>query len=211
MRIIYVPLEPYESRYTLQLKEWNEREFKRLGVNYYVVNGETLDEVNAIQTGVVLDAHNRTFFSMSQIQAIVRMLYENEIDENDFIFFEDMFHPGIESLAYVIDQQFRGKPKPKIGMRCLAQTIDPDDFVHYTGMAKWIRHYEHMVNEFVDILFVASEEMIPFMTAAGWNIPVAITGLPFGKQEVIERLGEPIRPFEERKKRIVFTSRLADE
>src|SRR6185312_6813786 len=98
------------------------------------------------------------------------------------------------------------------------QTIDPDDFVHYTGMSKWMRHYEHMVNSFVDIMFINSEEMLSYMTAAGWDVPVCVSGLPFGKQEVLDR-AEFIDdsktkcriPWEHRKKLVVFASRIADE
>jgi hypothetical protein len=71
-----------------------------------------------------------------------------------------------------------------------------------------------MVNSFIDVVFAASEEMLPFMTAAGWSIPVVVTGLPFGKQEVLERaantLGSTLE-FCYRKQRVVFASRIADE
>src|ERR1700733_3929034 len=108
MRILYVPLEEYDSRYTLQLREWATSEFQRLGVKYLVVDGKSLDKSRKIKTGLVLDAHQRCYFAISQMQALVAMLYNNEIDEDDFILFEDMFHPGIESLAYIFCQQFKG-------------------------------------------------------------------------------------------------------
>lgn len=210
MRIIYIPLEPYTSRYTLQLGDWNEAEFKRIGVEYLIVDGLQLSNNCIIKTGAVLDAHGRSYFAMSQIMTLVKMLSENVISSDDFIFFEDMFHPGIESLAYIFDQQFTKNTRPKIGVRCLAQTIDPDDFTHYTNMAKWMRMYENMLLKFIDVVFAASFEMLTFMTAAGWDIPVAVTGLPFGKREVVSRVSS-IRPFEERKNRVVFASRIVAE
>jgi hypothetical protein len=215
MRIIYVPLEPYVERYTLQLREWNIREFIRLKIKHTIIDGDNLEgkSINKIHTGLVLDAHQRSFYALSQSQQLVQMHYNGKITSDDFILFEDMFHPGIEALAYCVglsEYKKNDKYTPKVGVRCLAQTIDPDDFVHYTGLAHWMRHYEQMVCAFVDIVFMNSAEMIPFMTAAGWNIPVAVTGVPFGKQEILERQ-QFIRPFEERPKSVVFTSRIADE
>lgn len=213
MHIHYVPLEPYEDRYTLQLRDWNEREFKRLGVSYSVIEGELLTNDKRIKTGVVLDVHGRSYYALSQIMKIVKLLQDRSLTRNDFIFFEDMFHPGIEALGYILNQQYAkgyAMHRPGIGMRCLAQSIDPDDFIHYNDLAGWMRHYEQMVCKFVDVLFVASEEMLPFMGAANWDVPVIVTGLPFGKQEVRNRIGM-LKPFEHRKHRVVFASRLAPE
>ncbi|MGI4811905.1 MAG: hypothetical protein ACRYGG_00980 [Janthinobacterium lividum] len=217
MRIVYVPLEPYENRYTLQLREWNEMEFKRLGINYTVVEGTSYNTVEKIHTGIVLDAHTRCIWALEQSKLLVGMHQVGNLTENDFILFEDMFHPGIEALAYIfnivehkeiLSNSFKLQ-RPNIAVRCLAQTIDPDDFVHYTGMAEWMRKFEQMVLKFVDVVFVASQEMIPFMTAAGWDCAVAVTGLPFGKEEVLSRT-ERIA-WSEKELRVSFASRIADE
>lgn len=208
MKIWYVPLEPYESRYTWQLRDWTIAEFVRLEQPYVEIQGKLIFD-GKINTGQVLDVHTRCFWALEQIQELIIALRYNELSKDDFILFEDMFHPGIESLAYIFNQQFNNKPRPKIGVRCLAQTIDPDDFTHYTNMSEWMRHYEKMVNVFVDLIFVASQEMIPFMTAAGWDVPVVVTGLPFGKKEVVSRVAH--KGFDSRKNRVVFASRLAPE
>jgi glycosyltransferase involved in cell wall biosynthesis len=214
MRIVYVPLEPYESRYTLQLREWTHKELRRLGLEHIIIDGQSLPGSDAdnlkIKTGIVLDAHQRTYFAMSQIMQLVRMARNGILTSRDFILFEDMFHPGLESLGYVFDQQFKTGARPKIGMRCLAQTIDPDDFVHYTNMSDWMHQYEKMALEIIDVIFAASDEMLPFMTAAKWDIPVIVTGLPFGKQEVQSRVAK-IKDWEERSNRVVFASRFASE
>lgn len=213
MRIVYVPLEAYEERYTLQLKQWTLAEFDHLKVQYIVIEGDSLDTSGQIKTGVVLDAHQRSYFALSQIQKLIAMHYNNSLTSNDFILFEDMFHPGIEALAYAFDlaNYQQGKVKPYIGVKCLAQTVDPDDFVHYAGLSYWMRKYEQMVCKFVDVVFMNSEEMLPFMTAAGWEVPVAVTGNAFSRKEVVARLGTKIKPFDLRKHRVLFTSRIADE
>ena len=69
MKIFYMGLEPYEGRYTLQLKIGLNVHFKKRGVLIMlVVPGTTIDDSKAIVTGQVLDAHGRSsYFSMSQM------------------------------------------------------------------------------------------------------------------------------------------------
>jgi hypothetical protein len=174
MKIWYCGLEPYISRYTLQLKDWTFAEYKRLGVDYVDVpgsfpEGESKDQ---IKIGQALDAHTRPYFAMSQIQWLIERLRNGEISSKDWIYFEDMFHPGIESLFYIL--ALNPVHRPFIGMKNQAQTIDPDDFTNYTGMAPWMREYEQMVLNAVDCIFVNAPEMVNFAVAAGWRKKVAL-------------------------------------
>lgn len=207
-------LEPYKARYTLQLTEWNERVFKSRGINYVVVPGETLSTDQAIVTGQVLDAHGRSYFGMSQLMNLVKMMKEGHVTNEDVIYFEDMFQPGFESLPYILNQ-VPVSHRPKIFVRCLAQSIDPDDFVHVWGMSTWMGLYEQMVCEAVNqsggAVLATNEEMVMNMKIAGWEAPIYnISGLAFGKSEVQERVGT-IKPFGERKHRVVFSARWDQE
>ena len=204
-------LEPYEGRYTLQLTEWTERVFKKRKVEYVIVPGTTIDNSKAIVTGQVLDAHGRSYFGMSQMMNLVKMMKAGEITSDDAIFFEDMFQPGMESLPYII-QQSPEQYRPKIFLRCLAQAIDPDDFVHVWGMSKWMSLYEQMCNEIPNVHILATnEEMIAHMRIANWKAPIYnISGLSFGKQEVLERVGA-VKPWEQRSKRVCFAARFDQE
>lgn len=209
-KLYYMGLEPYKARYTLQLTYWNTRVFDRRGIDYIVVPGETLDSSKAIVTGQVLDAHGRSYFGMSQMMNLVKLMKEGKITQEDVIYFEDMFQPGIESLPYIMDQ-IPYDMRPKVYVRCLAQTIDPDDFVHVWGMERWMGHYEKMVNEFVDGVLATNEEMVAHMAIAGWTAPIYnISGLAFGKDEVQGRV-ERIKPFNDRRMRVVFSARWDQE
>lgn len=202
-------LEPYQGRYTLQLQDWNEAKFKEKNIDYILVPGETLDDSKSIVTGQVLDAHGRSYFAMSQMMTLVQMMREGKVTSDDVVFFEDMFQPGIESLPYIMNQILK-QDRPKIYARCLAQTIDPDDFVHVWGMYDWMSKYEQMVDSFVDGILCASEEMIANLHIAGWKANKYVTGLPFGKTEVQSRI--PIPPtFDVRAKRVVFAARWDQE
>jgi hypothetical protein len=212
-KLYYMGLESYEARYTLQLTEWNRRVFDRRGLDVVYVPGDTIDNTQSISVGQVLDAHGRSYFGMSQMMNLVQMMRNGEVTNEDVIYFEDMFQPGIESLPYIMDQvpEFQ---RPRVYVRCLAQAIDPDDFVHVWGMAKWMDLYEKMVNEFVTGVLATNEEMVAHMRIAGWSAPIYnISGLAFGKQEVLERIGgsQNIKPFAERKMRVGFAARFDQE
>jgi hypothetical protein len=212
-KLYYMGLESYEARYTLQLTEWNRRVFDQRGLDVVYVPGTTIDNSQAISVGQVLDAHGRSYFGMSQIMNLVQLMKNGEVTYEDVIYFEDMFQPGIESLPYIFDQ-IPFDQRPRVFVRCLAQSIDPDDFVHVWGMAKWMGLYEHMVNEFVTGVLATNEEMVAHMRIAGWSAPIYnISGLAFGKEEVLERIGgkENIKSFDQRAMRVGFAARFDQE
>ena len=212
-KLFYMGLESYEARYTLQLTEWNRRVFDRRGLDVVYVPGVTIDNTQAISVGQVLDAHGRSYFGMSQMMNLVQLMKNGEVTGEDVIYFEDMFQPGIESLPYIMDQIPQAQ-RPQVWVRCLAQAIDPDDFVHVWGMAGWMSTYEKMVNHFVTGVLATNEEMVAHMRIAGWTAPIYnISGLAFGKDEVLERIGgsSKITPFADRPRRVGFAARFDQE
>ena len=203
-------LEKYKSRYTFQLQEWNTSVFKRRNIDYVVVPGKTLTSDQEIVTGQVLDAHGRTYYGMSQLMQLIEWMKAGKVNNQDVVYFEDMFQPGIESLPYILNQ-IAPEHRPRIFVRCLAQSIDPDDFVHVWNMSKWMGLYEKMVDSFVDGVLASNEEMVMHMKVAGWEAPIYnISGLAFGKQEVMSRVDD-IKLFNERSYRVVFSSRWDQE
>ena len=214
-KLYYMGLESYEARYTLQLTEWNRRVFDARGLDVVYVPGLTLDNSQKIVVGQVLDAHGRSYFGMSQMMNLVRLMQQGEVTSDDVVYFEDMFQPGFESLGYIINQVPQ-ELRPRIFVRCLAQAIDPDDFVHVWGMSKWMMDYERMVNDIVTIsggaVLATNEEMVMHMKVAGWTAPVYnISGLAFGKDEVRGRVPGELRPFEDRPRRVGFAARFDQE
>lgn len=209
-KLYYMGLESYKARYTLQLTDWNKRVFDARGLDVVYVPGLTLDNSQKIVTGQVLDAHGRTYFGMSQLMNLVRLMQQGELNNEDVVYFEDMFQPGIESLPYILNQ-IDAAHRPRIFVRCLAQSIDPDDFVHVWGMQKWMSAYEKMVDSFVDGVLATNEEMVMHMKVAGWTAPIYnISGLAFGKEEVQSRVAD-ITPWAQRKHRVVFSARWDQE
>lgn len=210
-KLFYCGLESYESRYTLQLEAWNRAVFERRGIEYISVPGVTIDNTKSIQVGQVLDAHGRSYFAMSQMMNLVQMMRNGEVTGDDVVFFEDMFQPGIESLPYIMNQ-IPAEQRPRVWVRCLAQAVDPDDFVHVWGMSKWMSLYEAMVNEFVTGVLASNEEMVAHMKIANWRAPLYnVSGLAFGKAEVQGRVNNVIKPWADRANRVVFAARWDQE
>lgn len=207
MKIFHIGLESYQARYTFQLEEWYRREFQRLNVDYEIVRGETLDDTQSISTGQVLDAHGRSYYSMTQLANLVKKMKSGEVTSDSVLLFEDMFTPGIESIPYILNQvgpEFR----PRVFVRCLAQSIDPDDFVHVWGMSPWMRSYESMVNQFSTAILATNEEMVAHAKIAGWSAPIYnISGLAFGLDEVRERVNNQLTPWDQRDRRVIFSAR----
>ena len=117
-KLFYCGIEKLQARYSLQLEDWNTRVFKSRGIDYEVVYGEDLTG-DQIVTGSVLDAHGRSYYSLTQIANLVKLMQSGKITNKDVIFFEDAFTPGMESLFYIMDQVPK-KFRPRVYVRFLA-------------------------------------------------------------------------------------------
>ena len=74
--------------------------------------------------------------------------------------------------------------------------------------------YEQMCNEFVAGVLATNEEMVAHMRIANWSAPIYnISGLSFGKEEVLERIGgrNNVKPFDQRTRRVGFAARFDQE
>lgn len=211
-KLFYMGLESYVARYTYQLENWNKMVFNKRDIDYVIVNGQRISDSEEIKTGSVLDAHGRSFYSLTQCAEMVRLMGAGEVTSEDVIFFEDMFTPGIESLAYVIDQVQADK-RPRVFVRCLAQSVDPDDFVNREGMHTWMRKYEEMVADLCTKtnggILVASEELVANLRISGFTCPIFVTGLPYNKEEVLQYTPEV--SWLDKENRVCFAARWDDE
>lgn len=177
MRIIWVPLEPLEARYTADWAMWFPAEFERLGVEFLTVDGEALTE--GIETGDVLDAFGTNFWKASQLKRIMYDWGAGEYRPGDVFLFADLWFPGIEMLAYA--KAFRAGP-PITGI-LHAGTYDEYDFTVRRGMRPWGRHLETAWMEIVDAVFVATDYhrdlILREFTWPDARSQVVKTGLPF--------------------------------
>lgn len=198
MKVWYLPLEPYEQRYTAQLLKWTTARFDKRGIEYEVIEGDTMG--NDIATGVALDAHGRPYYALTQTANFIKAIKAGCVRDGDVIYNQDLFHPGWESLPYIFHQMGLSV---RLYTHLLAQTIDPNDFTF--SMRGWMRHYEMMVDKTSAAIFVAAHCMVEMMQAAMFEASIFNVGLLYDKEEV--RARAEIKPWHERRKRVVFASR----
>jgi len=201
--IFYVPLEPLAERYTVQLSApkigWIERRWNEEGVPYVRVEGKGLR--NEIKEGVVLDAVGRGYWACSQIMSLLQLIDQGCVKDDDLIYFDDFWHPGIESLPYAF--HILGC-RPKMFAMLHAQSVDPFDFTY--PMRRWMRSFEHGIGKILEGIFVTSTCLKDLVVQAGISTEekVHITGLPFNSEEV-KTHWPPSLP--EKKKQVIFSSR----
>jgi len=207
MRVYYLPLEPYRERYTELLTNWTERRFRSRDIAFKTVYGQRLGE--GINVGQVLDAHGRSYWSTTQIAALVREM-QGESDLSDaVIYLDDMFTPGYAALPYIVRQMPESR-RPRIYARNFAQSVDPDDFTF--PMRDWMRPYEEMLYATASGVICASTIHRELMEIA--RLPthhVHVLGLPYDEVDVRARLVGSLKAHGDRPRRVVYASRLDRE
>ena len=222
MRIVWVPLEPFEQRYTQDWFDWFPKEFRALGQEYLTIAPTHLLGDHGIRTGDVLDVFGTSTWKLTQLKEIVGLWEDGSLRNDDVFLFADLWFPGIETLAYM--RAF--KPGPKITGIMHAGSYDHQDFTVRRGMQPWAHDVEQAWLRIVDKVFVGtvyhqnlllSTHAVPLQTDYIIERPdgtrpaatkVAVTGLPFYTERWAE---EEWVPLAERGKSIVFPHRLDPE
>ena len=151
-KLVMLPLERLEQRYTIEWYKWFDKYMKP----YATIDGEMLTD--KIEDGAFLDICGTNYFKATQIADTVSFIRDHKNDQDkmkDFIFFTtDVWHCGIESLAYIRDGLGL---KFKIAGCLHAGTYDKFDFITSKGMGYWGKDYENSLFRIFDYVFVATE------------------------------------------------------
>tara|TARA_R100000008_G_C3562095_1_gene156833 strand:- start:261 stop:1247 length:987 start_codon:yes stop_codon:yes gene_type:complete len=151
MKIIYLPLEHIESRYTAALDrdivkylEFMKKDFIRIYPDI-----ETPTEMKA---GSFLDAEFTIRFKAEQIAEVARLYREDVINTGDIIWSSDLWHPGLpESIAYM--NYFTNKDVKLRGL-IHAGSFTDTDFVR--DMERWAKNFEDILFDVSDRIFCGS-------------------------------------------------------
>lgn len=152
MRIIFVPIEPLEERYSANWLRWFPMEFKKANIDFHTVNPNPLSD--KIRDGRFLDVSGTNYYKAMQLAEICKRFYEGDIKDSDVFLFADIWFPGIEMLAYIRDGMGR---KFKITGILHAGSYDPHDFLTQKGMQWWAKPIEEGWFRFIDKFFIATE------------------------------------------------------
>lgn len=199
-KLIVLPLEPLEMRYTTQWRRWFEQAFKKHNIDYMFVDGIPLTK--EIETGAFLDAHSTNHWKLTQLAAVVRLMKQGQINSGDIIFDFDLWHSGLEAIPYVIAFT---KQDLKIYGIWHAGTYDKTDMISRAGMGDWAKWIETGWGKFIECGFVGSKyhkDMIEYNR----DCNVTVTGLPMNSAEIT--LG---RENVKKKRQVVFTSRISPD
>ena len=202
--LFYFGLEPLKARYTYQLcKEWMPRTFDNYDLNFIEVEGK-FDPDCEIKVGAVLDAIGRGKYSLTQCETFLEMIYNDKVKDNDIIFLQDFWTPGVEAIWYALD--LYGIKNIKIYTMLHAQSVDEYDFTY--PMREWMRPYELGLDKKLSGIFVGSSIHKQQLREAGFKAPIHVVSLPIHRQLTLDKL--PMRD-EKKKNTIVYSSRLDKE
>jgi glycosyltransferase involved in cell wall biosynthesis len=149
-KIIYVPLEHIDSRYTIHM----DRDIMSYLIrnNYDFIRIPTPFTIDKAPKGMFLDAANTIKTKSYQMQEIAKLYEEGKVTNETKFFFSDIWFPGIESLAYL---NYFYKVNPKITGIIHAGSFTDTDFVR--DMERWAKNFEDVVFDIATEIYCASE------------------------------------------------------
>ena len=212
-KVIYLPIEGYEERYTNQLDAWIVERLKKNHIPYLRVCGKAINE-NKISTGQVLDGYGRPYYCLTQLAGVIHLMKMGDIKPGDNIFMTDIWTFGLEALPYV-----RTITQNKIniyGFNC-AGTFEKKDFLNLTGMTPWAKHIERGWFKAVDGVFFASQKLMDmaFRSDMFQHLDVAekvhLTGLATNTKYIRKLAGYESSDRNHKENIIVFPHRLDAE
>ena len=200
-RIIYVPLEHIDGRYTVHM----DRDI----IDYLDSNNISYVKIMPEQSvsppppeGCFLNAAFTSKFKCQQLAMIAEMYERGEIHDSDTFFFSDIWFPGIESLAYM---NYFHKTNPKITGVIHAGSFTDTDFVR--DMERWAKNFEDIIFDIADTVYCASNFIRDDLLKKRFVHPekLVVSGLPLD----VSHLDTLDTSYKEN--RVVFNGRLCDE
>ena len=186
MKIYYLPIEPYETRYTADWIAQFTSEFNKAHVEYEVILGET--DSTKVTDGGVLDACGTHTFKFTQLLTLIGYIKEGKIKSNDVIFFADLWFPGLESLFYI--RSMLGVNFKICGI-LHAGTYDKYDFTYRNNMRSWGAFLENSWLVGVDKVFVATKfhknlilNGCSDLLKHTFSKKITVTGIPFYAEQL---------------------------
>jgi len=203
-KIWYFGLEPLKERYTHQLStQWMPSAFEDYDVEFIHLKGDR--QAGEIKVGSVLDAYGRGAYSMSQCQKFMKAIAKEEVQNNDVVFLQDFWTPGIEAVFYMLDLY---NIEIKLYSMLHAQSVDEYDFTY--PMAPWMRPFELGIDAKHSGIFVGSTIHREQLRASGFKAPIHVMSLPFGRKQALQDAPK-INDHYKKKNQVVFTSRFDKE
>lgn len=199
-RLIYVPLEHIEGRYTVHMDRDITNYLDEKGIDYLKIMPEA--KSSDLPEGMFLNAAFTTRFKSMQMATIAALYEQDEINTGDVFFFSDIWFPGIESIAYM---NYFHKKKTSITGIIHAGSFTDTDFVR--DLERWAKNFEDVIFDISDKIFCASNFIRNDILKKRIVDPnkLIVSGLPVDYSGLDKYLGM------EKENIVVFNGRLCDE
>lgn len=202
-KIIYVPLEHIDGRYTTHMDRdilayLNDQDIPHVYIMPDKNQGPPPPQGHFLNSGFT------TWFKCQQMAMIADLYQQGEVTSDDTFFFSDIWFPGIESLAYM---NYFHKITPKITGVIHAGSFTDTDFVR--DMERWAKNFEDIIFDLADTIYCASNFIRDDIIRKRMVNPdkLVVSGLPLDVQGL-----QPYRDARNPKQDIViFNGRLCDE
>lgn len=201
MRIIYLPLENIEQRYS---KMMNQELAKISDIILY----PDFDFSEVIEKGQFLDINKTSIFKARQLEMVAQMFYNEEVKDGDVFLVADMFYPGIESVKYMSELQ---NINVKLCGFNYAGRADQNDFVQKLG--SWSDFMEKGFHLLFDMIFVGSlyhkNQVVKYFGLEGFRNKIIVTGYIWN-QDYCESL-VPKKQSENKQPFVIWPHRICKE
>ena len=171
-KIIYLPLERLDMRYTDALDEQIMTYAIQNRILIRRIYPELLD--CGLPTGAFLNAGQTINFKAKQLLRLAEMYASDEIDSGDVIFVSDLWFPGIEAVAYL--NHFYKKSVKLKGIVHAGSWTDTDEV---RQMERWASHMETAIFDIADEIFVGSYFSAEELLKKRMVDPSKVTTTPF--------------------------------
>lgn len=199
-RIIYVPLEHIDGRYTTHMDRDIQEYLIRNEIDFIKIMPEL--RAGPLPPGMFLNAPFTSRFKSLQMAEIAKLYEQGSITNDDQFFFSDIWFPGIETIAYM--NYFTGK-RAKITGVVHAGSFTDTDFVR--DMERWAKNFEDVVFDISHKIFCASDFIRNDILRKRMVDPnkLKVTGLPLDFRELDQH------DITHKENIVVFNGRLCDE
>ena len=151
-KIIYLPLEHIESRYTVHMDRDILKYLENSGKEYIRIYPD-IPSPQKMKAGSFLDAEFTIRFKAAQIAEVARLYREDVIDTGDIVWSSDLWHPGLpESIAYM---NYFAKKNVRLRGLIHAGSFTDTDFVR--DMERWAKNFEDNLFDIADEIYCGSD------------------------------------------------------
>jgi len=166
MKIFLVELEPVETRYTAQWKQFLPEQMRAAGLNVEVIEGPS-DAPQDTTPGAFLNFSGTNYWKSEQLKTIAQLFADGKVQDGDYFLYTDAWNPTVLQLKYM--SELLGV-KVRIGGMWHAGSYDPADFLgRLIGNAPWVRHAEMSMYECFDDNFFATQFHLDLFLNTFWN------------------------------------------